>query len=297
MATYQAAAAKANSVAKFNGYRQPKTDDAWLGFYPFGFAEDDAREYASGRRIPDADRKNWEDWAGDSTDRWRAGFRRVADDELESIEDPWAGIPLAPQMWCRICTALPDEVAECGARLARGDVPIRVAYRAPIELEPSGTFHVGLFIVSNPDTDELDELTVESPNSFLAPLGLYWDHSPRPEPIRGLKRCFKLTRNGWEEHGPSHQRAARSAGFSATSDCGDFELAFEAAAGGGDDAKPSAVRDAFIARRPGTPAAKRGAWFRSLDKARVAGYLITDDLISRSVRRSANASERERLLV
>lgn len=295
MAPYQTTAAKANNAPKFNAYRQPKPDDAWLGFYPFGFAEDDAREYASGRRISDADRRNWEYWADGCLDRARAGFREVSIKELESVTDPWAGIPLAPQIWCRICTALPNEVAESGVRLARGDVPIRVAFQAPSEIEPSGVFHVGLFIVSNPDADELDDLTVESPNSFLAPLGLYWDHSPRPEPIRGLKRCFRLTRDGWEERGASNQRAGCPVGFGVPADCGEFETAFEVAAGGGDDAATSAVRDAFIARRPGTAAAKRGAWFRELNKARAAGFIITDQLISRGVRRSANASERRTL--
>lgn len=269
MAPYQTTVAKANNVSKFSAHRQPKPDDVWLGFYPFGFAEDDAREYASGQRIPD-------------NENLAAACSR----------HDWDGLATS-DMWCRICTALPDEIAKCGVRLARGDVPVRVAYRAPAELEPSGDFHVGIFVIGNPDADELDELTLESPNSFLAPLGLYWDHAGRPEPIRGLKRCFRLTPGGWEDRGPTHQRAPRSSGFTPSADCVEFEMAFETAASG-EDAATSAVRDAFIARRPGTPAAKRGAWFRELNKARAAGFVVTDCLISRGVRRSANASERER---
>lgn len=276
-------------------FEQRAPVDTWLGFYTFGFAEDDAREYASGRRISDFDRQSWERWADESSDRWRAGFRKVSAEELERLEDSWTGIPLAPQMWCRICTALPDEVAGCGVKLARGDVPVRVSFQAPSAYDPSKAFHVGLYVISNPDADQLDSLTLESPNSFLAPLGLYWDHSPRPEPIRGLKRCFRLVDGGWEERGSSQPLVGRSTIVHVAAGCDEFETAFEVAAGGNDEARPVAVRNAFMAHRSGTPAAKRGAWFRSLDKARATGYLITEDLISKSVRRSANASEHRTL--
>jgi len=239
--------------------------DVWLGFYPFGFAEDDAREYASGRRISDADRL--------ACERERHG-------EPDGYND---GI----SMWCRVCTALPDEVLACGLRPSKGDVPVRVTFRTPTRIDSSGTFHVGLFVVSNPDAEEIDDLTLESPNSFHAPLGLYWDDSPQPTPIRGLKRCFRLTDDGWQECGPCNRNSVRRSSAFRPSECADFDTAFDAAARGGASAALSAVRSAYVGQRSGSAGAKRGAWHRALQTARGEGYLITDDLISKGVMRYA----------